>query len=253
MAKEESPSLVKLLGALFASALLTALITGALAALRLSGSGLGLAWLASSAAFALPALVVCAMVRLAAASLGPRKGPQLRPVVVALALSAATVFVLALVLGRVLRANTHHTGLAGTTFAVVCAVLALGIVPLGLRVASGMNAWPIARQSALLAAVSMGGLALLGMALVRVHRALLSGELGFGAAIPADLATLLVVGVVISLAQVGRFRVASMVAPPLFVVLVLVGISVTRSHPDLAAGLSERALFAARCSSWIPR
>ncbi len=253
MAKEHSPSLVKLLGTLFASALVTALATGALAALRLQGVGYGLALVAASAAFAMPALVVCAMVRLAAASLGPQSSPQLRPAIVALTLCAGCVFVPALALGRVLRANTHHTGLAGTTFAVVCAALALGLLPFGLRVASGMRRWPLPRQSALLAAVVVGALGLLGMGLARVHHAVLVGDLGFGAAIPADLATLLFAGVVVSLAQVGRFRLASVLAPPLLVALVMVGISVTRTHPDLAAGLSERALFAARCSAWIPR
>ena len=253
MTKDEPQSLVKLLGALFASALVTALAAGALAAPRLQGPSFVLSMLSASAAFALPALVVCAMVRLAAASLGEPASPQLRPVLVALVLSAATVFVLALALGRVLRTNTHHTGLAGTTFAVVCAVLALGIVPLGLRLASTMRAWKPAQQSALLAVVAVGTVAAIGMALARVQHAMLGGELGYGAAIPADLATLLVLGVLVSSAQIGRLRVASVLAPPLFVALVVVGVSLTRSHPDLSAALSERALFAARCSAWMVR
>lgn len=253
MAKDEPQSLVKLLGALFASALVTALGAGALAAPRLQQPSFVLSMLAASAAFALPALVVCAMVRLAAASLGERTSSQFRPLLIALTLSAASVFVLALALGRVLRDNTHHTGLAGTTFAVICAVLALGIVPLGMRLASFMRTWKPTRQSALLAVVALGTVAALGMALVRVQYAMRGGELGFGAAIPADFATLLVLGIVISSAQIGRLPVASMLAPPLFVALVIVGMSLTRSHPDLSAALAERALFAARCSAWMVR
>ena len=253
MAKDESPSLVKLLGALFASALATALIAGALAAARLQGASLALSFLVSSAAFALPALVVVALVRLAAASLGGPRNERFRPVLLALSLSSATLFVLALALGRVLRANTHHTGLAGTTFAVICAVLALGIVPLGIRLAGSMQRWQPARQGLLVAAASGATLIMLAMALARVHHAILAGELGFVAAVPADATTLLVLGVVVSLAQIGRLRPLAVLAPPLFVALLVVGVSVTRSHPDLSSALAERSLFAARCSTWLVR
>ncbi len=253
MTKDESQSLVKLLGALFASALVTALGAGALAAPRLQGSSLVLSWLVLSAAFALPALVICALSRLAAASLGEAQSPQFRPILIALVLSAATVFVFALALGRVLRSNTHHTGLAGTTFAVVCAVVALGIAPLWMRLASSMRSWRPTAQTALLAAAAAAAVALFGMALFRVQAAIGNGELDFGAAAFADLGALLVLGIVISSARIGRMRIVSMLALPLFVALMLLGVSLTRSHPDLSTALAERAVLAARCSAWMVR
>lgn len=253
MAKDESPSLVKLLGALFASALVTAAAAGALAALRLQGSSFALSFLVASAAFALPALVVVALVRLAAAALGGSASPRFRPVLVAISLSAATLFVVALALGRMLRANTHHTGLAGTTFAVACGVLALGVLPLGLRVAGSMQSWQPSRQSLLAIAAALATVVMLAMALARVHRAVMAGDLPFAAAIPADLTALLVFGVLVSLVSLGRVRALGLLAPPLFVALLVVGVSIAKAHPELSSALAERALFAARCSAWLVR
>ena len=252
MPQEEAPTLVKLVGGLFAAALVTALAAGALVAPRLGGA-FAQSFFAASAAFALPALLTVTLVRLAAASLGGDELPQFRPVLVAFSLTSAALFVFSLALGRALRATTHHTGLAGTTFAIASAACALAVLPLGLRLASAMRAWRPEQQAFLVAASALGVLAMLGMALVRLHRALGLAGLGYGAAIPADLVTVLVLGVACSLAQVGRPKAGSLVAPPLFVALLFAGMSILRAHPELSSSLAERALFPARCSAWLIR
>lgn len=254
MSKDESPSLVKLLGALFASALITAMVSGALIAQRVAPLGFASSslWIAS-AAMALPALIVVATARLAAASLGGAASSRLRPILVAVSLTAATTCVLALAVGRLLRANTHHFGLAGTTFALVCAVLALGVLPLGMRVATTMQRWKPTQQS-LLAAVSVLATALIVvMAIARVQRAIGQGELALAAAVPVDAAALLALGVLVSLSQLGRVRALSLLAPPLFVALVVVGISMGKSHPEVSSAVAESSLLAARCSAWLAR
>lgn len=253
MAKDESPGLVKLLGALFASALATALGAGALLALRAPELRFSQSFLVASAALALPALIVAALTRLAAASIGGPESTRFRPVLVALSLTTATLFVLALAVGRVLRANTHHLGLAGTTFAVACVIATLAVLPLGMRLATTMQRWRPARQSLLVAAAALATAAIVAMAIARVQHALLASELGTVASVPVDAAALLLLGILVALSQLGRLRALAMLAPPLFVALVVVGISMGKSHPDVSSSLAERSLFAARCSAWLMR
>ena len=254
MSQDEAPSLLKLLGALFASALVTALGAGAVVAARLSGASFWPSLLVAGAAYALPALVVVALVRLAAASVhGGPAAARFRPVLVALALTASTTFVFALALGRVLKANTHHAGLGGTTFAIACAVLVLALVPLALRLAGAMPAWSTQNQSLLVFATVLAAGLMVAMAVVRVHRAVVAGGLDASAAVALDAACLLGFGIVASLARVGRFRVASLLAPPLFVGLVVVGLALTRSQPELSSAVGASAQLAGRCSAWLLR
>lgn len=249
MAKDESPGLVQLASALFASALVTALVVGAWTALRLGVSSYALGALTAAAAYAFPALLAAALVRLAWASLGEPRA--VRPLLVALTLTGAAGFVFALAVGRVLRATTHHTGLAGMTFAVVSAVFVVATLPLALRLSSSMPTWKPAKQTFLLGAVVVGLTIMLTMALRRVHGAVAAGELGIAASTAADAAVLLLLSVVVSLVQLGRVRALAMIAPPLFVALVVMGVSITRSHPDVSAALVQRAGLAARCSAWM--
>lgn len=243
-AKEESPGLVQLIGALFATAAIAALALGALAATRLGVGSFGMALVASAAAYAMPALLAAALVRLAASSLEPG---TLRPLLVALTLVASGTLFVALAIGRALRATTHHTGLGGTTFAVVCTGFALLALPLSLRIARSMRGWSTKAQSALLAASVLGLTLMMGMALLRVH----ASDLGPVASMAADATLLLVIAVWVSLAQVGKVRLLARVAPPLFVGLLVLGAVLVRSRSDLSAALVERAALAARCSSWM--
>lgn len=236
-----------------ATALVAALVTGAYTSLRLSQPNV-VAVLTASAASAMPALVVAALVRLVGSSWGGAEGREARPLWLALALTGTCAFVLALAAGRVLRATTHHTGLAGVTFAVAVVIAALVLLPLALRVAGLTVGWSHAKQSALLAAALLALSAVAGLALVRVHHGIREGDLTMHAGLSADLALLLLVSVLLSCVSSPRAwfsKAIAVVAPPMFVALLVVGFSLSRAHPELSAELSERALLAARCSAWI--
>ncbi len=158
------------------------------------------------------------------------------------------------VLGRFLRATTHHHALAGVTFALAGLALALGAGAACARIVSVLRAVsPGVRRALALVLSLVAGAGLLWLALgcarASSHDAVSAGQVGI---VVDDLAFVLAAAFASRHALVIR-RVLALVGPPVAVVVLAVGLHALGGAP-LREAVRERApAFAVAADVLAPR
>ena len=141
------------------------------------------------------------------------------------------------VFGAVLRAKTHHHGLAGVTFAILALISGLVVALLAVRgVRMLLTLPPGGHRVALIvaAAATFVVVALIG---IRTSRAV---GLHTAAALVDSLA-LLVSGAIASTRAMARWRPLAVAGAPVAVAILLLGLACIKAEPDLKEVLAEGA------------
>jgi hypothetical protein len=224
-------------GSVLSAGAIAAVLASAPAALRMASEsqGAAVAWIGLAACLTVPASLAVLLLRGARA--GMRAFASDDPALTAWCLACwaiASLLVLT-VLGAVLRATTHHHGLAGVTFALVGLVV-LGAIAIALRrvAAIARASEPFARAAAL-------GASLLLVAL-RVAKA------SEGAMLPGDSGALLVDGLAFLIAvglcsrpELARVAWLAHAGIPLALGVVALGAALLTRDPALGAGIRTHA------------
>lgn len=141
------------------------------------------------------------------------------------------------VFGAVLRAKTHHHGLAGVTFAMLALASGLAVGLLALKGIRMMVRLPASQHVAALGIVAVTSFVVITLVGLRTSRA----EGLHTAAALVDVLALLVASVIASTKQVSRWRPLALGGLPLAVAILLLGLATVKSEPDLNAVLGEGA------------
>jgi len=194
-------------------------------------------WLALSALITPLGITVVAVFRRARVGLRLLAGDRV-PLLVAAALwwAVLELGVLA-VFGAVLRAKTHHHGLAGVTFAIVALVTGVVIALLAVRGARMLDRLPRASHRGAL--VVAAGAAFLAIVLVgfRTSRA-------EGLHTAAALVDTLALGMAASIASTrsfGRMRPLALLGVPLAALILFLGFMMVLAEPNLSSLLANGA------------
>jgi hypothetical protein len=231
-------------GSVLSAGAIAAVLASAPAALRMASEsqGAAVAWIGLAACLTVPASLAVLLLRGARA--GMRAFASDDPALTAWCLACwaiASLLVLT-VLGAVLRATTHHHGLAGVTFALVGLVV-LGAIAIALRrvAAIARASEPFARAAALGASLVTLVVALLLVAL-RVAKA------SDGAMLPGDSGALLVDGLAFLIAvglcsrpELARVAWLAHAGIPLALGVVALGAALLTRDPALGAGIRTHA------------
>lgn len=198
-------------------------------------------WLALAAAALVPAILAVVVLRGARVGLRAFAGPGVGLRIFGVGLWLASLLVMLSLYGRLLRATTHHHGLAGVTFAIGALVFAIvsGLVCARI-VAMAREAPAFARGGLMLMLGGAAVLALLFIGVRFVHGAAHDAA-SYGAA--GTVVDVLAFGLAALLASnpalVGR-RALAILGPPAAVVLVALGLG-TLSNSLVREAIGERA------------
>ncbi len=238
---EDAASLVTRFGTVVGAGVLAAIVASVPATLRIGDGGLASrameVW-GSLAALACPlAILAVGVLRRARAGVRVAVGEH------AALLAAAVLWWCVLELGvlgafgAVLRAKTHHHGLAGVTFAVFALVSGLGMALLAARGARALGRADASIQR--IALVVAGFAAFIAIVLVGVRTAR-APELGTAAAL-VDALALAVASLVASSHALARVKALAFAGVPVTAVVVVLGLSTVRAHPQLEADIVKNA------------
>jgi len=240
-ADESDPSTAKRLGTVVGGGVLTAIASSLPAELRIGDGGSVVRafeqWLALAALLTPLAILVVAVLRRGRIGLQLLAGPR-APLFAAAALWWAVLELGVLsVLGAILRANTHHHGLAGVTFSMLALASGVVVALLALR-GVGM----LARQPAQVHRLALGIVALTSLvvvALVGMRTARAEGM--HTAAALVDLLALLGSAAIASSRVMARWRPLAVGGLPTAAAILLLGYATVRSEPDLSGLLAQGA------------
>jgi hypothetical protein len=251
----ERPSSVVRVGTAVGAGTLAAVLASLPAAMRVAAAGVGgAAAAAPSPGRALLALAAASLVPMVAAVAVARgatdglrafagRGAGLRGFGVALFL--ATMFVALSVFGSMLRANTHHHGLAGVTFAFGALALAVGDAMVCARVVSivkGLS--PAARRIVVMSVLAGVAIVVFGV-VVRFVKAASHDEASYAAAgTVVDVLAFLLVAVFASRPWLARRRALAWVGPPAAVVVLALGVGALRDPAVHDAVATKAPAFA---------
>lgn len=209
------------------------------------GPGAVRVWIALAAAALLPMVVAVVVLRGAREGLRAFAGPGAGLRVAGAGLWLASLLVGFTLLGRVLRANTHHHGLAGVTFAFAALFFAVASAVVCARIVSLARGAPdFARRGLMLI---LGTAAILALAYVglRFVRAASHDAASYGAA--GTVVDVLAFGLAAFFASrpslIAR-RAIALVGPPVAVVVVALGLTTLRDAPMLDAIGESAPIFA---------
>lgn len=194
-------------------------------------------WLALSALLTPLAILVVAVFRRARMGMRILAGQQAELFAAAALWWAVIELGLLAVAGAVLRAKTHHHGLAGVTFAIFALVSGLVIALLAVRGVRLMARYPSAGHR--LALMIVAGCCFFAIILVGFRTARAEGL--HTAAALVDALALAVAGAIASTRVLSRLRMLAMVGVPLAAAVLLLGIAMVRSEPDLGTMLADAA------------
>jgi hypothetical protein len=141
------------------------------------------------------------------------------------------------VFGAVLRAKTHHHGLAGVTFAILALVSGLVIAMLAVRGVRMLLRMPSAGHRVALMVVA--GAAFLVIALIGMRTSRAAGL--HTAAAMVDTLALVVSGAIASTRAMARWRPLAVGGVPMAAFILLLGFACVRAEPDLKEVLAEGA------------
>jgi hypothetical protein len=255
----ETGTLVSRFGTLAGVGTVAAMACALPAALRVS-SALGGAestahvWLALAAAILLPMMVAVTVLRRAQEGWRAFGGPGAAPFVYGVSIWLVLLVVGLAVVGRFLRATTHHHALAGVTFALVGLGLAVGIAALCARMVSALKAVsPPQRRALALSISALAGLALawlaLGCARASAHDPASAAQVGI---VVDDLAFMLAAAFATRHALVVR-RILALVGPPSAVIILAVGLPALRATPLREVVVERAPVFGAVAQVLAPR
>ena len=194
-------------------------------------------WLALAAILTPLAIVVVAVFRRGRTGLRQLAG-EAGPLFVAAALWWAVLELGVLsVLGAVLRARTHHHGLAGVTFAILALVSGLVVALLAVRGVRMLSKMPPGGHRVALMVAAAAAFAVVALIGIRTSRAV---GLHTAAALVDSLA-LLVSAAIASSRGMARWRPLAVGGVPIAAAILLLGFACVRAEPDLKELLAEGA------------
>lgn len=194
-------------------------------------------WLALAALLTPLAIIMVAVMRRGRAGIRILAGNR-APLFVAAALWWAVLELSVLsVLGAVLRANTHHHGLAGVTFAVLALISGIGIALLTVKGVRLLLRMPSGGHRIALIVASAAAFLVVALVGIRTSRAV---GLHTAAAMVDSLA-LIVSSAIASSRAMARWRPLAVGGAPVAAAILLLGFACVRAEPDLAALLVEGA------------
>ncbi len=150
-------------------------------------------------------------------------------------LTAACLYVVLLVLGATLHTNTHHRGLAGSTFAVVALVATVGALAVSQRVAALIEKHAPRTQRVL---PYLGGSALLLVVAWSLRSPASRGE---PIALFLDLLAFTLMAGFAAQAAFSRLRPLALAGPPAACALLVLACTILRGAPDLVKIIVEQA------------
>ncbi|HTQ44537.1 MAG TPA: hypothetical protein VMI75_17365 [Polyangiaceae bacterium] len=229
------------------------------AALRVASSDAGdvgrtHAWIGLAAAALLPMLAAVVVLRGAREGLRAFAGAGAGLRLYVMTLWMAVLLVGLSLFGSVLRATTHHHGLAGVTFAFGALAFAVGDALVCVRVFNIARMMPEGGRRVLLVALGAAvGIVLLAVG-VRFVRAASHDEVSYAAAgTVVDVLAFALAALFASRRSLVSRRSIALVGPPIAVVVAAVGVAMLREAP-LRAAIGERApAFGAIVEALVPR
>jgi hypothetical protein len=237
---EAAASFATRLGTVVGGGVLAAITSSLPAELRIGDGSVLRAieqWLALAALLTPLAMVVVAVLRRGRTGLQMLAGER-APLFAAAALWWAVLELGVLsIFGAVLRAKTHHHGLAGVTFAMLALVSGILIALLavrGLRMLSRLSADGHRNALTVVACTWLVVIVLVG---VRTARA----EGMHTAAALVDMLALVMSSAIASSRAMARWRALAVGGVPIAVAILLLGYATVRAEPDLSRLLAEGA------------
>jgi hypothetical protein len=238
---EDTASVVTRVGTVVGAGVIAALVASLPAMIRLGGAGsFGASlqqWAVLGALITPLGILGVGVLRRARVGMRMLAGPHLTVVWAALVWWCVLELGLLSVFGAVLRAKTHHHGLAGVTFAFFAVASGLVVALLAVRGARflarfGVTAQRIALGLALAAAAA--AVVLIG---VRTSR---SPDLPT-ARVLVDVLVLTGLSALGSARSIARLRLLALIGVPLAAIVLVLGLSTVRSRPPLAEAIGARA------------
>lgn len=244
---EPAASLVLRVGAVVGGGVLAAAVSSLPAALRIGGAGSVVRalqhWLALAALLTPVAVIVVAVLHRGRTGLRLLAGER-APVFAAGALWWAVLELGVLsIFGAVLRAKTHHHGLAGVTFAIVALVSGLVVAMLAVRGVRLLLRLPPGGHRAALVVAAVAAFVVVGLIGIRMSRA--EGMHTAGALVD----TLVLVGsaALASSRHASKWRPLAIAGVPVAALLLLLGIALMRVEP----GLRQLVADGAPLQAWL--
>jgi len=198
-------------------------------------------WLALATAALVPAVIAVVVLRGARVGLRSFAGPGVGLRVFGIGLWLASLLVMLSLFGRMLRATTHHHGLAGVTFAIGALFVAVGSGLVCARiVAMAREAPDFARRGLML---MLGGAALLALLFIGVRfvRGASHDAASYGAAgTVVDVLAFSLAALLASSRALAARRVLAIIGPPVAVAVVALGFGTLRDA-TVREAIGERA------------
>lgn len=238
---EAAASFVTRFGTVVGGGVLAAAASSLPAELRMGDGGSILRaieqWLALGAILTPLAIVVVAVFRRGRTGLRLLAGDR-APLFAAAALWWAVLELGVLsVLGAVLRAKTHHHGLAGVTFAILALISGLVVGLLAVRGVRMLLKMPPGGHRVALMVAAAAAFVVVALVGIRTSRAV--GLHTAGALV--DSLALLVSSAIASSRAMARWRPLAVGGVPIAAAILLLGFAVVRAEPDLKELLAEGA------------
>jgi hypothetical protein len=204
-------------------------------------AGMGRVWLALASAALGPMVASVVVLRGAREGLRAFAGPGAGLRAFGVGLWLASLLVAFTVFGRMLRANTHHHGLAGVTFAFGALAAAVGSALVCARIVALARTAPDFARRGLVAILGTAAVLALAYVGLRFVRGASQDAASYGAAgTVVDVLAFALAAFFASRRSLGRSRVVALVGPPVAVVVVALGVSTLRDAPVRDA-IGERA------------
>jgi hypothetical protein len=240
-ASDDSSTPVMRLGTVVGGGVLAATVSSLPAELRMGDGGSVIRaieqWFALAALLTPLAILVVAVLRRGRVGLRILAGDR-APLFAATALWWAVLELGVLsVFGSVLRAKTHHHGLAGVTFAILALVSGLVIAMLASRGVRMLLRMPSSGHRVALIVAASAAFIVVALVGIRTSRA----EGLHTAAAMVDCLALVVSSAIASTRAMSRWRPLAVGGVPIAVAILLLGFACVRAEPDLKAVLSEGA------------
>jgi hypothetical protein len=202
------------------------------ASVATEGPGAAQVWLALAAAALVPMVLAVVVLRGAREGLRAFAGPGAGLRLAGVGLWLASLLVGFTLLGRVLRAHTHHHALAGVTFAFGALAFALGSAVVSARVVALARGAPEFARRGLVLILGAAAVLALGYVGLRFVRAASQDAASYGAAgtVVDVLAFALAAFFASHRSLVGR-RAIALVGPPIAVAVAALGVTTLRDAP----------------------
>ncbi len=239
--QDDSQAIVTRFGTVVGGGVCAALAASLPAVMRIGdGGSIGRAfelWMALAATLTPLAIAAVAVLRRARVGVRILAGPHLTVLAAALMWWAALEAGVLAVFGAMLRAKTHHHGLAGVTFAVFALVSGLFVALLAARGAKMLLRSPELTQRIAVTVTAMAGFAILMLAGVKTARA----EGLHTAAAQVDCLALVVASAIASAPAFAKARPFAIAGVPVAVLVLLVGLTTLHGDSTLEKTLAESA------------